>query len=57
MKKYDFEFELLSPSRCLIGFNYTTGIVHEQDGDKNFTEFMLGFLFFSVAVIITKEGN
>lgn len=55
MKKYKFEFELLSPFRFLIGINYSTGILHEESGDKEFSEFMLGLLFFNVSLIITKE--
>jgi len=55
MKKYKLEFEFLNPSRCLAGINYTAGVIHEEDGDKDFHELMLGFIFFNINFIITKE--
>jgi len=60
MKKYKLEFEFLSPARCLAGISYTTGTMHEEDGiDNEFHELMLGFIFFNINFLITKEkeGN
>jgi hypothetical protein len=60
MIKGNFEFEFLSPSRCVLGISYTKGVMHEQDGiDKDFHEILLGFIFFNISLLITKvkEGN
>lgn len=51
---YGIEFEFLSPSRIYLGFAHTKGIIHEEDGDKKYNEFVIGFLFFFIE-ITTRE--
>ena len=53
MIKGNFEFEFLSPSRCVLGISYTKGVMHEQDGiDKDFHEILLGFIFFNISLLL-----
>lgn len=52
--KYGIEFHFFSPSKIHLGINYLEGIIHEEDGDKNYRELVLGFLFFYIE-LTTRE--
>jgi hypothetical protein len=55
MRKYGLEFCFLSPSRLNLGVNYLQGIIHEEDGDKNYIEITLGFLFFYIEITVRER--
>lgn len=53
---YGVEFHFLSPSQIHMGFSYIEGVIHEEEGDSDYREFRLGFLFFFIE-ITTRERH
>lgn len=55
--KIQISLHFLSPSKITLGYDSTTGILHEETGDKYFQEHILGFFFFYISLLMTKPGN
>lgn len=55
MKDYRLEFSLLNSCKVILGIDYTEGTLHEEDGDKDFKEVVLGFFFFYISFMIIKK--
>ncbi len=55
--KTQISVHLLSPSKITLGYDFTTGILHEETRDQYFQEHVIGFFFFYFSLLITKPGN
>jgi hypothetical protein len=55
--KLQLSIHFLSPSKITVGYDFTTGVLHEEEKDKEFQEHVLGFFFFYISLLITKPGN
>lgn len=54
--RYGVEFEFFSPSRAHLGISFLQGILHKEEGDYNYAEINIGFLFFFIEITLRKRA-
>lgn len=52
---YGIEFQFLSPSRIHLGISFLQGILHKEEGDYDYSEINIGFLFFFIEITFRKR--